>query len=236
MEASTAERAEWVLILHSDDVAKPTWLETMLSRIDACDRRVGTICSSWDNLFPDGKVEPGEHDPHKPVVRIDGNAASIRRSLLNGCWWHVSGCAIRTQTLGDVGMFDPVLESKGDWDWLLRCLRRGWSAEYVPRTLILYRHHHKSVSATSFAISLDLLDTLSIARRNADVITNIDAARFHMRQEWFLARRMARALSELQFRKMTLLMGVMGKTFINAVKCCSAKVPAEVTLTGAGRI
>ena len=88
---------DWVLILHSDDVARSRWLATFLSRIEQADERVGSICSSWDDLYPGGKIVPGEDKPERPIERISGDLEAVRGTLFSGCWWHISGCAIRMQ-------------------------------------------------------------------------------------------------------------------------------------------
>ena len=53
-------------------------------------------------------------------------SAALRSTLGRGCWWHISGWAIRLDALDDIGGFNPQLPQLGDWDWLLRCLARGW--------------------------------------------------------------------------------------------------------------
>src|SRR5690606_22498361 len=111
---------------------------------------VGSICSSWDMLQLNGSVTPGEENLYTPVQVIAGNVQTVRGTLLRGCWWHVSGCAIRIRAFTDVGGFNSMLQYTSDWDWLLRCLQGGWSVEYIPRTLILYRAHQNSVSSKSF--------------------------------------------------------------------------------------
>ena len=91
---------EWIHILHSDDIAKPHWLSTMVRHIDGAPATVASVCSSWDNLNGDGSVEPGENEPAKPAVHVDGSPEAIRSTLQKGCWWHISGCAIRLAAFG----------------------------------------------------------------------------------------------------------------------------------------
>jgi glycosyltransferase involved in cell wall biosynthesis len=211
--------ASWILILHSDDIAKPSWLRTMCSRIAACDKGVGTICSSYDHLLPDGTVVPGEDDPARSVERIAGNLAAVRGTLRRGCWWHISGCAIRTVTLEDVGAFKPEMPQTGDWEWLLRCLRRGWAVEYIPRTLIVYRQHLQSVSSLSIAKSRDILESLSVARTYSDVMPAREVVGFHLTRQKFVLLRMGRALTEFRLWRVAHLVGVMGRVGINLLRC-----------------
>src|SRR5262245_46979281 len=39
---AAGREAEWVLLLHADDLVKPTWLAEMLERIENCPDHVGT--------------------------------------------------------------------------------------------------------------------------------------------------------------------------------------------------
>jgi glycosyltransferase involved in cell wall biosynthesis len=186
--------AEWILVLHSDDVAKRNWLDLMLERISQCDASVATICSSWDEWRPDGSVVQGEDDVLRPVETIRGNRVSVRDTLVRGCWWHISGSAIRLKAFDDIGGFDTTMPQLGDWEWLLRCLARGWSVEYVPRTLIRYRQHEASVSARSFRTDRDIRESLEIIRRHPAVLSSWDVLRLHGERIRSCLHRMARAV------------------------------------------
>jgi len=186
--------ADWMLVLHSDDVAKVNWLELMLERIRQCEARVASICASWDNWMPDGTVLSGEDDLQRPVEVIRGDAVCVRRTLERGCWWHISGCAIRLEAFDDIGGFDPRLAQLGDWDWLLRCLARGWSVEYIPRTLIKYRLHEASVSSLSFREDRDIRESLEIIGRYVTLLGAGRLLHLHGRRMGSCARRLVRAL------------------------------------------
>ncbi|MGJ5673013.1 MAG: glycosyltransferase family 2 protein [Nostochopsis sp.] len=200
---------DWILLLHSDDIAKPNWLENMVSRIEACSEDVGSICSSWDNLRPDGSVEPGEDNLSKQVEVIEGNDNSIRRTLLTGCWWHISGCAIRLKTFEDCGGFKPQLPQLGDWEWLLRCLHNGWSVEYIPRTLILYRQHLNSVSSKSFQTHRDIREFIEIIPHYIPFLEHSDILHLHMQRSRFLVRRTVKSLIALNTQRFLLSFNVL---------------------------
>jgi GT2 family glycosyltransferase len=195
------ETADWVLLLHSDDIAKPNWLEIMISRIEGCPENVGSICSSWDTLMPDGSIVPGEDDVDRPREIIKGTVEAVHGTLKRGCWWHISGCAIRLRAFYDIGEFDPNLPQLGDWDWLLRSLNKGWAIEYAPRTLILYRQHQGSVSSTSFRRDRDVVESLEIVRRYVQVLSKKDLISFHLRKGMYMLRRFLRALTQLDLRR-----------------------------------
>jgi GT2 family glycosyltransferase len=217
MELAVRESVDWVLLLHSDDIAKPNWLQMMVSRMEGCSQSVGSICSSWDTFLPDGSVIPGENNPSRPVEVIAGNTRAVRGTLLRGCWWHISGCAIRVRAFEDIGGFDLKFAQMGDWEWLLRCLHRGWSIEYIPRTLILYRAHHGSVSSKSFKVDRDIRESLGIIRQYSSLLTSRELLFLHLRRGAFATRRMGRSLAQFQMHRcwislLTLLLVVRNLT------------------------
>jgi glycosyltransferase involved in cell wall biosynthesis len=188
------DHLEWIYILHSDDVAKSRWLTAMVQQIERADPMVGTVCSSWDNLNGDGSVVVGEDEPGRPAVHVDGSAEAIRSTLLKGCWWHISGCAIRLQAFRDVGEFAEHLAQSSDWAWLLRCLRRGWGVDYVPQTLIVYRQHSASVSSASFRDHRDVVEAFEIIQSFAGYLTLRDVGQLHAARARALISRLGRSL------------------------------------------
>jgi len=215
--------ADWMLILHADDVARADWLALMLERIDACDTHVASICSSWDNWMPDGSVRRGEDNVARPVEVIKGDAMSVRGTLKRGCWWHISGCAIRLAALDDVGGFDPRMPQIGDWEWLLRCLARGWWIEYVPRTLIKYRQHTASVSATSSRFDRDVRESLQILRRYASLLSSTALLELHGRRMSNCIRRIMRAVLRRDVRRLVLASQTLWLVGVNLLKVFKEK-------------
>jgi glycosyltransferase involved in cell wall biosynthesis len=201
---------DWVCLLHSDDVAKPHWLTEMVGQMGRTIQHVASICSSWDNLNGDGSVVPGEDDPSKPAVHIDGSSESVRNTLRNGCWWHISGCAIRMAAYREVGEFVEYLPQVGDWEWLLRCLRSGWAVDYIPQTLIVYRQHGASVSSTSFRDHRDVSESLDVIKTYAPYLSTLDVCRLHAARSWVLLRRTGKSLLQgnpTRARKAVVLLG-----------------------------
>lgn len=194
---SLHEIADWVALVHADDIVKSDWLMTLQREIDNADASVASICTSWDSVFADGRIERGEESAQESRI-IGGSPRTVRDTLLNGCWWHISGCAIRLSAFADVGSFDPRTPYMGDWDWLLRCLDRGWSVKYVPRSLVLYRLHAGSVAALSLQRSLDISESLRIVRRFAARLSLFELLRFHTCRARFAVRRIFRAVQRCQ--------------------------------------
>jgi GT2 family glycosyltransferase len=194
------DKHDWVFVLHSDDVAKPDWLELNLAEMERAQRDVASVCCSWD-VWRGQSTEPGENDVVDTSRHILGTPVNVGNSLLAGCWWHISGCAIRLDVFDDVGAFDPAAYYGADWDWLLRCLNQGWSVAYIPRSLIRYRIHAASVAAYSFEYDLDIRESLQLMRRYSRLLTRRQRVAFHVRRLEFVSRRAARALYQRRFRR-----------------------------------
>jgi glycosyltransferase involved in cell wall biosynthesis len=171
---------EWAFILHADDLVKPNWVSLYLNEMISCREDVATICSSYDVWYSDsGRIEPGEEYPERPNVLISGTREAILDTLERGCWWHISGCAIRTRTLHQIGDFECNMPYSGDWEWLLRCLARGFSVLYLPRSTMFYRQHARSVSSNSFRQARDVGEHLQIfaAYRDQGYLSPVDYRR-----------------------------------------------------------
>jgi GT2 family glycosyltransferase len=154
---------EWIFILHADDVVKENWLDLYFQRIKAAESRVASICSSYDCWYPEAKrIEPGEDDFSRDLEIIRGTRESVLGTIKAGCWWHISGCAIRVERFFEIGGFRPHMRQLGDFEWLLRCLKLGYDIEYIPRTTMLYRMHSTSVSSNSFRRGQDLSEQLEL--------------------------------------------------------------------------
>jgi GT2 family glycosyltransferase len=159
---------EWIFILHADDVVKQNWLDLYFPRIKAAEPRVASICSSYDRWYPAAnRIDPGEDDFSRDLEIIRGTRESVRGTLKAGCWWHISGSAIRVEQFSQIGGFRPHLDI-ADFEWLLRCLKLGYDIEYIPRTTMLYRNHSASVSSNSFSKGRDLIELLELSESYYD--------------------------------------------------------------------
>jgi GT2 family glycosyltransferase len=220
--AALGAQAEWLLLLHADDEVKPDWLAMMLAEIDSAGGEVASVCCSWDWWFPSGNVLPGEDDPSRPTQLIVGGPESVRSTLLRGCWWLISGCAIRVSAFEDVGAFDQELMQVGDWDWLLRALSQGWSIKYIPRTLVRYRQHPRSISSASLQMDRDVAESLRVVRRYTDMLSRWDLLRFHVWRAGYLTRRMLHAAARLRVRRSLAAARMFVRSGQSLVRCLAA--------------
>lgn len=220
------ENLDWVLILHSDDLAKPRWLEMMVTRIENCSENIGSICSSWDDLMSDGSIKAGEDCPSRQIEVIEGNHEAVRRTLRIGCWWHISGCAIRVQAFEDFGGFNQKFSYQADWEWLLRCLMKGWSIEYIPRTLILYRQHVSSVAHKAFQIHQDLREFMEIIPNYIHFLESNDIAYLHLQKIKFIVKRMIKSLITLNIQRFLKSFQVLFM-LLNSFRKCQKQLKAS---------
>jgi|SRR5579862_686911 len=154
---------EWAFILHADDVVNSNWISLYLNAIGGCSDDIATICSSYDNWYPEsGQIIPGDEYPDRSNVLVRGTRQAVVDTLNMGCWWHLSGCAIRTMAFRQIGGFKVDMPQAGDWEWLLRCLAKGYSVLYLPRSTMRYRQHSSSVSSNSFREARDVKEQVRI--------------------------------------------------------------------------
>ena len=195
-----SERADWVLLLHADDVVLPGWLDALLERVEGCADDVASISSSWD-LLHGGHIQRTGERHEDPVRRIAGSPAAVHDTLLSGCWWKISGAALRMRAFHEVGPFDQAVPYCGDWDWLLRALDQGWTFEYLPRVYMHYRQHGTTVSATSLRDDIEIADAITVVDRYGQTLSRTELVAFHARRAWFVARRMGRGLLRRDVRR-----------------------------------
>jgi glycosyltransferase involved in cell wall biosynthesis len=210
---------EWFIVLHADDIATPGWLDAFLVHIERAADNIGSICSSYDCFDDRGTISAGENDKSARVVTVGGTREAVADSLTRGCWWHISGCALRTATYREVGGLPKVMQQKGDWDLLLRILAAGWTIEYIPRTLMCYRNHPASSSSLSFRRHTDIWETMLVVARFRWALSASALARIHTRHILYLLRRIVRALVALDVARALWVLPALGCVFVSYWTC-----------------
>jgi glycosyltransferase involved in cell wall biosynthesis len=191
---------EWALVLHADDLAMDGWIAALLDRIGHCSDNVASISTSWDMLYGERVHESGER--HTDDVRlIPGSAQAVRDTLLQGCWWKISGAAIRLRAFEEVGDFDATVPQCADWDWTMRALAQGWSFEYIPRVHTIYRQHAATLSTAALRGDVDILDALTMFDRFGHTLGKAESVRYHARRGGFALRRMVRGVLQRDVRR-----------------------------------
>jgi glycosyltransferase involved in cell wall biosynthesis len=209
--------ADWALILHADDIAKEGWLDALWTRIDRCGEEVATISTSWDMLFGEDVHNTGEdHDDEVRVIK--GSRAAVHDTLLSGCWWKISGAAVRTRAFAQIGDFDSSVPQCADWDWTMRALDQGWSIEYIPRVHTIYRQHAATMSTAALRTDLDIRDAITVLDRFGHTLGKRELVGYHAQRGKYALRRMARGLLKgdarrvaTSLRTMAMLSGHLAK-------------------------
>jgi GT2 family glycosyltransferase len=188
-----AKIADWGIILHADDIATDGWLDALLTRIDRCAANVASVSTSWDMLYHDRVDETGErHDDDVRLIR--GNSEAVHDTLLKGCWWKISGAAVRLKAFEEIGDFDTRVPQCADWDWTMRALERGWSFEYIPRVHTIYRQHAATMSTAALRTDVDILDALTMLDRFGYTLKKRELLGYHARRGKYALRRLVRGV------------------------------------------
>jgi glycosyltransferase involved in cell wall biosynthesis len=183
---------EWAFILHADDIVTTDWLSLFFNEINCCPDGVATVSSSWDYWHPDsGRIDPSEANPDRPAVVVSGTRQAVIEALDRGCWWKISGCAMRTNAFRQIGGFKPDLPYSADWEWLLRCLAKGFGILYLPRSTMRYRVHARSVTSVAFRQATDIQEKFAIFHDylNQKYLSPVDYRKKIRYMLWWLSRR-----------------------------------------------
>ncbi|HBY60730.1 MAG TPA: hypothetical protein DEH78_12970 [Solibacterales bacterium] len=200
---------DWFLIMHGDNYAKPGWLDEFLNRVEAAEDHVGLIGSSYDSFRDSGEVHAGENKDGQEVM-VRGDAGSVASTLIRGCWWHISSCAIRVKAYRQVGGLPKLLQLKGDWDFMLRILAAGWSIWHIPRSLMMYRDNPQGSSSISFRRHSDIFETLTVVLRFQQYLSSSQLFSAHYRLLGFLVRRLGRCIVSLDGVRLAWLLPAAG--------------------------
>lgn len=185
--------ADWAFILHGDDIAMDGWLDALLTRVQQCKDDVASISTSWDMLYGEEVVATGER--HRDDVRIiPGSREAVHDTLLSGCWWKISGAAVRTRAFLEIGDFDSTVPQCADWDWTMRALDRGWSMEYIPRVHTVYRQHTATMSTAALRSDVDIQDALTMVDRFGHVLRKRELIGYHAQRGGYALRRLGRGV------------------------------------------
>lgn len=191
---------DWLLLIHADDLAKNNWLEEMCGAIMNSSDEVASISSSYDVLKENGSIEVGED--RNELSKITGDRSSIKETLLNGTWWHISGCAIKISVLKNSGGFNKNLPQYGDMEWLLRIMSTGYSIIYLPKSLTTYRQLETSISSISFKIHRDLFELANLVIAYKSLFTFIEMFKFYCSMIYSLFRRIVKSILSLNFLRL----------------------------------
>ncbi len=213
------EGFDWVLMLHSDDLVKPEWIDLMTARVKLVPDTIASISTSWDVLQADGVLIPGEEKPSEHPHVIIGSPLNVASTVRRGGWWHMSGAAIRPNAFIKIGGFNLNYPAYADIDWTCRALDQGWCIEFLPRSPVIYRMHSETVTARTKRLDLDLREELEIHRRFSHYLTIVEYLQIQFRVTYYALRRIARATLNRDVQKFRTSV----QTFILALRYMARK-------------
>jgi glycosyltransferase involved in cell wall biosynthesis len=156
---------KWFLILHSDDIALPCFLERNLEILNRCNEQVAAVSSNYYVFGISG--DRLAHSPVEDTIILRGNAKSdINHTATVGCWWHISGSLVNKDLWQQFGGRDPALPQVGDWDLMIRWQRAGYRVGHSLIPTTRYRISQAgSVSSQSYIEFRDVLEKTKVILR-----------------------------------------------------------------------
>lgn len=189
---SVAGVADWALILHQDDLAEPTWLRDTVRHLNEVDDAVVSVSSDWITEHADGRMEGRTN--HTGQARPFVGPDAIRNTLKVGCWWHISGAAVRVDDFLRSGGFSTRYSYFGDLEFVLRSLERRRQIDFLDLPLIRFRRSVRAESSRCLNQSLDVTEWCDLFPAYARYLNGRETARRLWVQANWLARRVARGV------------------------------------------
>ena len=138
-------RGDFLNFLDADD-----WLAPQF-----CERLAPLLARSDDLGFAYCDMQRVYDEPARQAASEEYSVGSSRRvlqgdilpSLLLGGYFPPQTVLVRKTVLDQVGLFDPELRGREDWDLWLRIAASGNPVQYVDEKLVYYRIHESNRSA-----------------------------------------------------------------------------------------
>ncbi|WP_416672276.1 glycosyltransferase [Egbenema bharatensis] len=154
--------SEWIVILMQDDRLKPGYLEEMFSIVKHYPESKA-FWATEDLIDRDGQMLRKGSETSRIEV-INPGISPWLSILRRGCIWTISGSLThRSLFLSDPFRID--LPHCGDYDWLLRTIRREIFV-YYEKALTEIRIHEKQASTSNLKSGQDIKEYHSIINNN----------------------------------------------------------------------
>jgi glycosyltransferase involved in cell wall biosynthesis len=146
-----AARTDYVLVLDSDDLFEPTFLEKSAARLDASDE-IGLV-SSWIRTMglADWEVKP-EGGPLLSFLHKNNCPGQV---LMRRACWERAG-----------GYREDMLQGYEDWDFYISVTKHGWRADIIPEFLLKYYISPSSSNTNGYRIRLQLVRDIVAKHRD----------------------------------------------------------------------
>lgn len=157
-EALASITTDWVAIVMQDDTVEPTYLSEM-RRIALTHPEAEAIWATNLTVDANGSVIARGIDSARVEV-IPAGVAPWESALVRGCFWGIFGSYSRVACLRGTA-FREDLPHCGDYEWLLRALRRH-TLVYLESPLSRIRVHAGAASARNLPAGIDLAEHYAI--------------------------------------------------------------------------
>lgn len=225
MVAALDSGVEWFLILHSDDLALPCFIDRNLAIAQTCAPSVAAVSSNY-YVFGQGEERLAHSPAEDKIVWRGGAADEIRHTAFVGTWWHVSGSLVRRSAWAEHGGRDTRLPQLGDWDLMLRWqsanLRIGHSL--LPTTR--YRLSDGSISSQSYLQFRDIRERAEVICRNRSVFPLVWRLKIGGMLALTGVRRVIKLTLQRQPRVAARGLGVTGAALVQTISGSSGQHPA----------
>lgn len=155
-------RTPWVAIVMQDDSILPDYLSEM-RRVRASYPEAEAIWATYLTVDADGEVLGRGVQSGRIEVIPPGRAPWVS-ALRRGCFWIISGSYTRTRCFRETP-FREDLPHTGDYEWLLRALRR-YEFVYLESALARIRVHAGAASARHLAAGIDFQEQRRVLAEN----------------------------------------------------------------------
>lgn len=197
--------SEWIVILMQDDRLKPTYLEEMASVITR-HPEVKAFWGTEDLINQEGQRLKQGLETSRIEVISPGRSPWIS-ILKRGCIWTISG-SLTHKSLLLTTPFKADLPHCGDYDWLLRAIRKE-TFIYYQQALIELRIHELQASTSNLKLGRDIREYHSILRENLftnpEAVTRSQVLGISLYRIKGMVIRMLSALSKGSFQHATFL-------------------------------
>lgn len=126
-------RGQALVFLDADDLLTPGFMDSMWSKFNNREKQILYCRSKYFQNHNAEKLHAGiDGSDREWMPATSGDAEKIGQTLCEQNMFVVSSAMLPRSAAMEVGGFDESLKAMEDWDFWIRCLRRGYSFQFNP--------------------------------------------------------------------------------------------------------